>query len=171
MAPDLRRAVLNTVGSIVCFRVSHRDASQLVREVFPSPDFLLTTRRQMRLAQVGPLPIPIIQTEQKPLGWDNLILELANLAPRYFWMRRRGPYGPALRRTLDFPKLIATTELQANLAAMIEEAGRCHGRLKSEARRLAHDAPSRSQAAEVRGVTRPDPPGFEDDLLREAKAP
>ena len=168
LAPDLRSAVMNTVGSIVCFRVSHHDASRLVREVFPSPDFLRTTQRQVRLERFGTLPILTLHEEQSALGWERLALELANLPPRFFWMRRRGPYGPVRRHSLDLPDLPDTPKLQANLALLTEAAGRRYGRLKSEARRAARGSRSWSQATGIR------PDGAaemaaDDEMLRETK--
>ena len=79
---ELSQAVLNTSGTMACFRVGYHDARSLAKEIFPSPDFRY--RVQLRAS----LSIPFIQQ----VGWEGLALELANLQPRQFWYRRRGPY-------------------------------------------------------------------------------
>jgi hypothetical protein len=111
---ELRSALINTTGTIICFRVGYHDARTLAPEIFPTPDFL-----------VDP-------TNPSSSGWERLALELANLPPRHFWFRRRGPYLPVQQRTLTMPDLVLTPQLEASLSRLIELSGRRFGRRKSE---------------------------------------
>ena len=48
ISPNLKSAVLNTSGTIICFRVGYQDAYQLAKEIFPSPDFSTTPEGQFK---------------------------------------------------------------------------------------------------------------------------
>jgi hypothetical protein len=169
LAPDLRSAVLNTIGSLACFRVGYHDASQLAKEIFPAPDYLSWTTREIKLDFLGPVPLPRVETQMKPFGWENLALELANLPPRVFWIRRRGPYVPLRQRTLDVADPQLTDELQGWLSALRTAAGQHYGRPKGEAR---PSSPSTVSSARPGNGSRPaSEHGREGDeeMLREAK--
>ena len=72
LSREMCSAVLNTTGTIVSFRIGYKDARAIVHEVFPRPDF------------------PLYPGDMEKAGWEKLALELANLPPRTFWVRRRG---------------------------------------------------------------------------------
>src|SRR5207253_475749 len=52
LAGDLQAAVLNTAGTLACFRVGYQDASLLAREIFP-PEFLRQPKQTMRFQRLG----------------------------------------------------------------------------------------------------------------------
>ncbi len=155
LSPDLYSAVLNTTGTIVCFRVGYHDACQLVKEVFPSRDFLASsTPLETLLGPFGPwLPLGA-GGHSEPLGWEGLAHLLANQAPREFWVRRRGPYLPIQQRTLDIPDPVLTPALEARLRELLDASGARYGRLKGDVQR------------ELAG----NPPGPEPDTSGEGRA-
>jgi len=119
---ELRQAVLNTSGTIACFRVGYNDARTLAKEVFPSPDF----RYRINLrASVG---IPYL----KQIGWDGLALELSNLKPRQFWYRRRGPYMPIKQYTYSMPDPKYTKDLREKIKAFRDYSGSLFAQRKRE---------------------------------------
>jgi hypothetical protein len=111
LSQEMRSAVINTTKTIISFRVGYRDARTLVPDIFPYPDFLAVDGLS---------------------GWEGLALELANLPPRHFWIRRRGVYLPDKKRTLDMPDPVLTPEIEVNLAKLVEISGRRYGRRKSD---------------------------------------
>jgi hypothetical protein len=135
LSPELRSAVLNTAGTLVCFRVGYHDACQLAHDVFPSPDFLTVSERGMRLRRIGYLPFPAVEERQKALRWDGLAQVLTKLRPREFWARQRGSYEPIKRRTLEMPDPILTPETKSMRLALLDVSGQRFGRLKRDVRR------------------------------------
>lgn len=109
LGDDLRSAVLNTSGTIVCFRVGYHDARTLAPEIFPTPDF----------------PAGDATLEHK--GWEGLALSLANLDRRQFWVRRRGVYAPVRKRSLDLADPIITPELTCAVQQLMATAGETFG--------------------------------------------
>lgn len=153
LSPDLYSAVLNTVGTIVCFRVSYHDACQLVREVFPTRDSLASsTQLEVPLGPLG-LWLPLgSEGRGEPLGWEELAHLLANQAPREFWVRRRGPYLPIRQRTLDMPDPVPTPELEARLRLLLDTSSARYGRLREEMQReLDRDPPGLELGASGNG--------------------
>jgi hypothetical protein len=117
---ELKQAVLNTSGTIACFRVGYHDATVLAKEIFPSPDF--EYRINMR-----PLSgIPVLQK----LGWEGLALKLANLQPREFWYRRRGAYNPLKQHSYSMPDPIYTRDLKDRIKALRDTSGNRFARRK-----------------------------------------
>ena len=110
---ELRQTVLNTAGTLACFRVGYHDALALAKEVFPSPDF------KYRLRFRGMLGMPSLQQA----GWDGLALELSNLKPRHFWYRRRGSYSPIKQVTYFMPDPINTRQSREQIQALIDFCG------------------------------------------------
>ena len=115
LSTDMRSAVLNTAGTIISFRVGYNDARTLVQEVFPRPDF------------------PLARSLEKG-SWEKLALELANLQPREFWVRRRGPFAPVKQRTLDIADPPMTPDLTAAVQRLLEISGRLYGSVPSAGR-------------------------------------
>ncbi|MCB0110186.1 MAG: hypothetical protein KDE53_29905, partial [Caldilineaceae bacterium] len=81
----------------------------IVYEMFPTPDF------------------PRYQGDIDTGSWEQLALELANLPPRSFWVRRRGPFVPTKQRTLDMPDPVNNPQVQMALQRLIETSGRLYG--------------------------------------------
>ena len=134
LTPDLRSAVLNTAGTLICFRVGYGDASQLAREIFPSPDFLTVLEKNYRIERIESFPFLVPEEHRKPLGWEGLAQSLTRLPNRQFWSRRRGVYQPIRQRTLTMPDPAITSETLAQLAALLDVSGEMHGRLKTDVR-------------------------------------
>ena len=119
---ELRQAVLNTSGTMACFRVGYHDARILAKEIFPAPDY------EYRLNMRAMSGIPFLQK----VGWEGLALELSNLKPREFWYRRRGPYNPVKQHTYSMPDPIYTQELKYKLKALRDCSGARFSRRKPE---------------------------------------
>lgn len=132
LSQDLRSAVLNTAGTLACFRVGYHDAYELVREIFPGPDFIKTTERQLKLQRVGSIPLPLIEESQKGLGWEGLAQILTRLPQREFWARKRMSGVPVHIKTFENPDLVPTPELKQALEELLQCSGQRFGRLKEE---------------------------------------
>lgn len=109
LSTSMRSAVLNTSGTIISFRVGYKDARAIVYELFPYPDF------------------PIYAGDIEKGSWERLALELANLQPRDFWVRRRGPFVPSKKHTLDMLDLQATQQLDEAIRRLFEVSGKLYG--------------------------------------------
>ena len=79
LSSDLRSAVLNTIGTVVCFRVGYKDASTLVKEVFPSPDYIQSRGQELRLRSVNSILLPMLTPKLQTSNWNMLTRELVNL--------------------------------------------------------------------------------------------
>ena len=149
LSTDLRSAILNTAGNIVCFRVGYHDAYQLAKEIFPSSDFLTT--KQLKLARFLRWPLLTLEERQTALGWEGLAQLLASLRPREFWTRRRGPQSPVKLRTFTVPDPVVTPELRQSVRALRDLSGACYGRSKPDVQReLANDSARMATHANIR---------------------
>ena len=131
LSPDLRGAVLNIAGPLVCFRLGYNDASMIAREVFP-PGHLKSSRREQDSVKIGPYSVPVFKEQSEPLGHEALITKLTQLKPREFWIKRRGPYLPVKQRALYMPEPQLSEELYQARKDLIERVGQQFGRLKRE---------------------------------------
>ncbi len=127
LSGDLRKAALNTAGTLVSFRVSYRDARRLAKELFSSAEIMKNSKRWIRLGRFGNRPWISTGSEQIPLGWDGLAQNLTALPPRQFWLRRRGKYAPIRLRTLDMPDPKVTPETEKKLRKLVEISGEQFG--------------------------------------------
>lgn len=134
LAPELRSAVLNTTGTLACFRVGYHDAWQLSKEIFPSREFLAPDTWNFNLQHLARLPFITVDRQRQPLGWEGLTEKLANLPAREFWMRRRGVHTPAKLRTLDVPDPRITSEAEIKIRHLRDVSGNLYGRSKEELR-------------------------------------
>jgi hypothetical protein len=134
LSTGLRNAVLNTAGTLVCFRVGYQDASRLVREIFPSPDFLSTTTTNVVVNKIGNWPILALESQSKSLGWEGLAIALTKLSRREFWVKQHGRQNPLKLRTQDMPNVILTTDVEEVKREFLDYSGRRFGRLKEEMR-------------------------------------
>lgn len=134
LSTDIRGAVLNTAGTIACFRIGYDDARVLAREIFP-PGHLKSTEHKLSLRRVGGYPLPMLREETEPLAQEALAALLTELSQREFWTRRRGPFPPIKQRTLTIPVPTPTEELLAARQRLLAISGSKYGRLKSDVRR------------------------------------
>ena len=134
LAEDLRGAVLNTAGSIVCFRIGYHDASDLCRELFLLGS-LTTSRQEIEMGHFDGLLMPYVRERTEPLDRDALASLLTQLRPREFWMKQRGPYAPTKQRALDVPDPRLSKELFQARKELVDISGSRYGKLKSEVRK------------------------------------
>jgi hypothetical protein len=128
LSGELRSAVVNTVGTLACFRVGYHDGLQLAKEIFPSSDFLSQNISVW----------PVMDGRNFSVsGWDGLAQQIARLRPREFWMRRRGPGAPNKLRTLDAPDVKRSAALIAQTRALRDASGQRYGVRKEEAQQQA----------------------------------
>lgn len=123
LSTEMRSAVLNTAGTIISFRIGYKDARTIVPEVFPTPDFLVSN------------------SSHEKGSWEKLALELANLRPREFWVRRRGPFAPVKQRTLDITDPHPTPEMEVAVQRLMEISGQLYGSATSSERPSLPGAP------------------------------
>jgi len=117
---ELKQAVLNTSGTIACFRVGYHDATVLAKEIFPAPDYEYSINMR-------PLSgIPVLHK----LGWEGLALKLANLGPREFWYRRRGAYRPLKQHSYSMPDPIYSRDLKDRIKTLRDTSGNKYARKK-----------------------------------------
>jgi hypothetical protein len=135
ISSNLKSAVLNTSGTIICFRVGYQDAYQLAKEIFPSPDFTTTPKSNLKIKHLGPYPYLTIEKDSEPIGWDGLAQMLASLPSRQFWSKQRGHGQPARHRTYDIPDPVFTSELGERISRLLDASGRRYGRLKQDAQK------------------------------------
>lgn len=134
LAGDLRGAVLNTAGTLVCFRVGYQDASALAREMFP-PGYLKQERHEIKTREIGPFRVPAFHVEREALSHDALVTQLTQLKAREFWTKQRGPYAPVKQRALYLPEPVLSEELLDIRQQLVDRSGEQFGRLKAEVRR------------------------------------
>lgn len=153
LSNDLRNDVLNTAGTLACFRVGYQDASKLVREIFPSQEFLSTSTTSVVVNKIGNWPILGLESQSKPLGWEGLAMALTKLSRREFWVKQRGRRNPLKLRTQDMPDITLTPEIEKMKKELLDYSGARFGRLKDDVRRkyvstnVADDEPIRKQKA------------------------
>jgi len=134
LSTDLRNAVLNTAGTLACFRVGYQDASRLVRDIFPSQEFLSTSTTSVVINQIGNWPILGLESQSKPLGWEGLAMGLTKLSRREFWIKQRGRRNPVKLRTQDMPDIPLTKEIEVMKRDLLDYSGSRFGRSKEEVR-------------------------------------
>ena len=71
LAEDLRGAVLNTAGTIVCFRIGYHDANELCRDLF-IPGSLKATHHELNFAHLAGYHMPYFQERTEPLDREAL---------------------------------------------------------------------------------------------------
>lgn len=132
LSTDLRSAVLNTIGTVVCFRVGYKDASTLVKEIFPSPEQMQSMRQDLRLRSLNNFMLPMLVPKLQSSNWDTLARELVNLQVREFWFRKRGLNQPIKQYTFDMPDPILTDEKGKNIQMLRDCSGAKYARLRSD---------------------------------------
>lgn len=115
-----QQAVLNTAGTIACFRVGYHDAKLLAKEIFPTPDFKYRIK--------VPLSARLPKVEQ--IGWEGLALELSNLRHREFWTRKRGRADPLKQTSFYMPTPPVTPEIHKKITALRNFSGKTYAHPK-----------------------------------------
>jgi hypothetical protein len=133
LTTDLRGAVMNTAGTMVCMRLGYHDASIISREMFPPGD-LRQSRQEVGFKTIAKFPVPFFEEQSEPLKHEALVTLLTQLRPREFWTKRRGPEMPIKQRALNLPAVEPTPELMAARKQLIDLSGNRFGRLKAEVR-------------------------------------
>ncbi len=131
LSGDLLGAVLNTVGTTVCFRVGHQDASVLSRELFPYGS-MEHTQRYWQSVRVGRISIPFPSEVSWPMTHDELASILTQLAQREFVCKCRGRFPPIKERTIDIPVPVMTDQLFQARERLLRTSAERYGRLKRE---------------------------------------
>lgn len=138
---DLLGAVLNTTGTIACFRVGYQDASVLSRELFP-PGSLERVNWELDFMRLGRYPLPYPHHVRYPLTREDLTTLLTQLEHREFCAKRRGPFLPVKLRTLDMPTPVKSEHLYRARAELMRISGQRYGRLKWQVHDgLQHERP------------------------------
>ena len=135
LSPEMRSAVLNTAGILICFRVGYTDAYRMAKEVFPSPDFLFDIERGYKIERIESFPLLVVDEQRKPMGWEGLAQVLTKLPPREFWCRRRGDFKPTKHRTFDMPIPKITPQIRTNRRDLLDLSGQLYGRPKQDVKR------------------------------------
>lgn len=129
---DLQSAVLNTIGTVVCFRVGYKDANYLVKEIFPSSDYIQSKEQNIKLRSVNSILLPMLMPKVQTSNWDVLARELVNLQPREFWFRKRGLNRPIKQYTFDMPDPVLTTEIYKNIQSLRDCSGSKYAQLRTQ---------------------------------------
>jgi len=135
LSSDMYSAVLNTSGTMVCFRVGYRDAQRLAKEIFPSADYQISPNGKLHLKTSLFFPFLSLEPEKDGRGWGRLAQALAGLPARQFWAKRRGTSQPVHQKTFEVPDPKMTPENNTLVGRLYDASGRQYGRLKVDARR------------------------------------
>lgn len=144
LSGSLRSAVLNTSGTIVSFRVGYQDAAHLVKEIFPSPDYLPSVKHEIKIAHFGNLPFINIEETKEDQGWDGLAKHLTQIPARCFWWRSRMQRAPVYQSAFKVPDPILTADFKNRVQQLYDAFGTRYGRLKQDARRELNQKPASS---------------------------
>ncbi len=132
---DMRSAVLNTAGSIVCFRVGHHDGYELAKEVFPTGKAPMTSHMDFRNQEVLPGNLlPNINFNMKD-RWEDVAQVLVSLRSREFWLKRRGVKQPSIFRTFEMPQPDLTSNAWQKTYEFLDTSGKMYSRSKEELRK------------------------------------
>jgi hypothetical protein len=132
LSNEIREAVLNTSGTLVCFRVGYNDAGKLARHIFPAHDYLSYKKVKVDVRRAGMMPRLHLREESSDVGWEVCAQTLAGLPMRHFWMRARTNIHPASFKSLYMPEPVMTYELQSQISALVEASGFRYAMAKSD---------------------------------------
>jgi type IV secretory pathway TraG/TraD family ATPase VirD4 len=127
---DIQAAVLNTSGTIACFRTGFDDAIRLAKHVFPTKDFNAKTKTRVDLQQIKSILIPRVTEIQEHHDWDNLAYLISNQNSREFWVRIRSAKQPAHLHSHDVPTISRTRQLEEKVRQLVDTSGRRYAKLK-----------------------------------------
>jgi hypothetical protein len=128
LAPEIRSALLNTAGSIACFRTGYQDSYELAKEIFPLQHSGVSDN------QLQP-PLfaarwPRLGHPQRSAKWDQLAASLSGLRFREFWHKQRGACRPTKQRTFDMPLPTVTDEIRQNVWSLVATSAKLYSRSK-----------------------------------------
>ena len=123
LTPAIKSAILNIVGTRICFRVGWSDAKELAHYIFPSSDFLRRERHHATINHVGSFPFVNVETNTEGIGWERLAQMLANQPNREYWLKQSGVRNPVRLRTHDLPDPVITDEWGYRIAALRKMSG------------------------------------------------
>jgi len=126
----IQAAILNTSGTIVCFRTGYEDALQLARYVFPTKIFKARTRTKVVFTNFRSVQIPQISDETEKQDWDQLAYLISNQKQREYWVRIRTNESPIHLRSNHVSDVSITKELEENIQHLIDTSGKQYARLK-----------------------------------------
>lgn len=141
LSPDTRWAVLNTRGTLACFRIGYDDAEYMAHQLFP-PDYLSRWQWELRFLRVGHMPLPLAMRSSQPLTQAELISHLTELPNREFIVRRRGPYPPLKQRTLDLYAPQISDALYFAREELVRVSAQRYGRLKHDTESTFENGPT-----------------------------
>ena len=127
---NIQAAVLNTSGTIACFRVGYDDALRLAKHVFPSKDFDAKVKVSVDFRRQASILIPHITEKKERGGWDQLAYLISNQNNREFWVRTRTSKNPKHLRSKHVPTIHRTKELEKKIRNLVDMSGRRYARLK-----------------------------------------
>lgn len=126
----IRAAILNTSGTITCFRTGYEDALQLARYIFPTKAFHTQTRTKVVFTKFMSIQIPRISEEKEKQNWDQLAYLISNQKQREYWVRIRTNESPMHLRSNYVPDIPITKELEENIQHLVDTSGKQYARLK-----------------------------------------
>ena len=127
---DIQAAVLNTSGTIACFRTGFDDAIRLAKHVFPTKDFNTKAKTQVDFQQIKSILIPRFREIQEQHDWDNLAYLISNQNSREFWVRIRSAKQPTHLHSHDVPTIPRTRQLEEKVRQLVDTSGRRYAKLK-----------------------------------------
>ncbi len=127
---EIKHAVLNTAGNLVCFRVGFEDARVLAKEIFLSAHEKKHVEPHVHLRRNGIIALPHLEKTTT----DELARELSILPARQFWYRRRGLSLPVKEISLWLPDPRMTPELKQAVQELRDFSGSRFGLRKDDAK-------------------------------------
>jgi hypothetical protein len=127
---NIQSAVLNTSGTLACFRVGYDDALRLAKHVFPSKDFNAKVNVSVDFRTQASILIPRITEKKERGGWDQLAYLISNQNNREFWVRTRTSKKPSHLRSRHVATIHRTKELVKKIRNLVDMSGRRYARLK-----------------------------------------
>ena len=127
---QIQSAVLNTSGTIACFRVGFEDALRLAKNIFPTKDFNVRVNTRVEFRRQASILIPRITEEKERGGWDKLAYLISNQNNREFWVRTRTSRTPLHLRSKHVGTIHRSKQLDENIRNLVDMSGRRYARLK-----------------------------------------
>ncbi|MBT6150779.1 MAG: type IV secretion system DNA-binding domain-containing protein [Chloroflexi bacterium] len=130
LTSSISNAVLNTAGTISVFRVGHKDANRLAKEIFPSSQFRQKNKNSIQVKQVGTWPKFVVEKKPNSSGWEHSVSELSHLRMKEFWTKKRGNTIPTKHRSFNMPDIKMTAEIIRKRKDLVVYSGNRYGQQK-----------------------------------------
>lgn len=121
LSASLKSAVLNTVGSTVCFRVGPEDAAALAPGIFRRGDIGMDPPALQHLERGGRIPFLRFQERFSQPNWDRAVQALVNQPNRRMHFRKKGNFQPVQLRTRTLVQIKLTPDIQAAMAKIRQQ--------------------------------------------------